>query len=66
MSKYVIHVRDGRDWWVDDDYADNEADARSQAEGWTGQRGQMKWTATISSPDGMHLATYKRGKEVKP
>lgn len=64
--KWKIHVRDGKSRWVDDDFADNEEGARQQASGWTGQRGQMAWKAIIYTPDGIQLATYKRGKEVKP
>lgn len=49
-----------------DDSAPNEDEARQQASGWTGQRGQMRWMATIYDSDGKAIATYKRGKEVLP
>lgn len=62
-KRFKIHVRDGNDRRVDDDYAPNEEEARQQASGWTGQRGQMRWTATIYNPDGVKVATYRRGKE---
>lgn len=64
-TRYRIRVWDGKGWFVDDDYAPNEEEARQQASGWTGQRGQMKWKATIYDPDGKAIATYKRGAEVK-
>lgn len=63
---YRIHVRDKEGGRIDTDYAPTEAEARSQASGWTGQRGQMTWKAVIVAPDGTEVATYKRGKEVKP
>lgn len=62
-EKWRIHIRDGKNQWMDDDYAETEADARQQATGWTGQRGQMTWVAVIFSPLGAKFATYRRGKE---
>lgn len=64
--KYRIHVRTKGGLYVETDYAPTEAEAREQASGWTGQRGQMTWKAVIIAPDGTEVATYKRGKEVKP
>lgn len=63
-NKWRIHVRDGANDWVDDDWAPNEQEARQQAAGWTGQRGQMKWTAVIFDHNGTRFAVYTRGKEV--
>lgn len=65
-TKWKIHVRDQHDRWVDNDLADNEAEARELASGCTNQRGQMRWTATIYNPQGQWVATYKRGKEETP
>lgn len=47
-------------------YANSEEDARKQAAGWTGQRGQMTWVARIYGPPGSRFqVTYRRGKETK-
>lgn len=65
-THWTIRVTDKAGRRIETDHADNEEDARQQASGWTGQRGQMTWKAVIISPDGTEVATYKRGKEVKP
>lgn len=61
-----IKVLNGKGQYWADDTAPNEEEARQQAAGWTGQRGQMTWTAIITNPDGTAVATYKRGREVAP
>lgn len=62
-TRWRIHVRDRANRWVDDDFATSESEAREQAAGWTGQRGQLAWTAVVYNPKEEKVATYKRGKE---
>lgn len=62
-NNWTIHVRDGKGRWVDDDSAPTEAEAREQASGWTGQRGQMTWVAIIFDPSETKVAVYRRGVE---
>ncbi len=61
--RIMVFTKNGR--FYADDVADNEEEARKQAGGWTGQRGQMTWTAKVHGPEGQEM-TFKRGVEVLP
>ena len=64
-TKWRIRVFTKNGRFYADDVADNEEEARKQASGWTGQRGQMTWTARVTGPEGQAM-TFKRGVEVVP
>lgn len=60
LPPFSIVVRNKSGVLMAEDSATTEEDARQQASGWTGQRGQMTWVARIYGPNGP-VATYRRG-----